>query len=222
MSLQGARGEAFVDAVQARVHDVDEHVRPRDEPLHRHGLADERMIRAHREHEVLLEQHFELQLAIRGLAREAEVEETRFELLEHVAGDVTVGNRQARRLTRQPGEHVRHDDRQRVVGARDAQASLGACGVEAGRAGELAYLRQHLAQRAGELRRAWREHHLLPLPHQQRVAEVAAQSPERVTDGRLADPEPLRGAADLPLFDQDVKRSEQVQVEVLQVHDRGV
>jgi hypothetical protein len=202
------------------VDDIHHDVRPGDEPLDGQRLADQRMVGAYREDEALLEQHFQLQLPIRGLARQAQVEEPGLELLEHLAGDVAVCDREAGRLAGEAREHVGHDDGQRIVGAGDAQAALGARGIEAGGPGELPDLVQHLPQGAGELLGPGRQHHLLSPPHQQGVTEMPAQPPERMAHRRLADAEPQRSPTDLALLDQHVERAQQVQIKVLQVHDR--
>jgi hypothetical protein len=50
---------------------------------------------------------------------------------------------------------------------------------------------------------------------------MAPQAAERMADRRLADAESQRRATHLALLDQHVQRAQQVQIEVLQVHDRA-
>jgi hypothetical protein len=76
------------------------------------------------------------------------------------------------------------------------------CGVECIGDKQRAHLVERLRQRGAQPLRPRRQLHRAPGAHQQRVADQVAQPLQRVAGGRLRQPDPHRGAADIGFAEQ--------------------
>ena len=74
---------------------------------------------------------------------------------------------------------------------------LAARGVEIVRYEQGAHLVERLRQRAAQRQRARRQLHAGAVAHQQGIADQVAQPLQRVAGGRLRQPDPHRGPADI-------------------------
>ena len=60
--------------------------------------------------------------------------------------------------------------------------------------------------------------HTLGSTHKQRIFETNPQPPNGVAEGRLTEPYPSRGPADMPLVDESFKGEEEVQIDSTDIH----
>jgi hypothetical protein len=83
-------------------------------------------------------------------------------------------------------------------------------------------LRQRPAHRPGEVEGPGRRAHALGPAHEQLVVEGPAQALQRVAHRRLAQAQPLAGARHVALAHDRVEHDEQLEVERVPVHGRGL
>ena len=116
----------------------------------------------------------------------------------------------------QPGDLLhqrRHQQFDREIGHHQPEMPLAARGVEIVRYEQPAHLIERLRQRSAQRLRPRRELHPRADAHQQRIAEHIAQPLQRMARGRLRQPDPHRGAADIGFQQQRVERDQQIEIE---------
>jgi hypothetical protein len=79
-----------------------------------------------------------------------------------------------------------------------------------------------LRQRAAQRQRPRGQFHPGARAHQQRIAEQVAQPLQRVAGGRLRQPDPHRGPADISFQQQRVERDQQIEVKRIQIHEMNI
>jgi hypothetical protein len=129
----------------------------------------------------------------------------------------------ARRLALQAGEQARQQrERDEVVG-HDGEAAFGDRRIEGrGRLQSLLEREQRRAQRSGQRERALGRLHAAALAHQQGIAEVRAQLPQRIADGGLRQAHARARAADAAFGQQRVQHGQQVHVQRRDIHDANI
>ena len=75
---------------------------------------------------------------------------------------------------------------------------------------------------SGEVVGAGSRHHALRGTHKQRVSETSAQPCDGVAEGRLTEPYPACGTADMPLVDQRFKGKQKVKIDSANIHDLNI
>ena len=91
-------------------------------------------------------------------------------------------------------------------------------GVESVGNEQRAHLIERLRQRRAQRLRPRRQLHPRAGAHQQRIADQVAQPLQRMAGGRLRQPDPHRGAADIGFAEQRVERDQQIEVKRIQIH----
>ncbi|GAA0280071.1 hypothetical protein GCM10010302_17280 [Streptomyces polychromogenes] len=111
------------------------------------------------------------------------------------------------------GQEPGAEDGHGVVGDVEGELPLGGCGVEVGFGGEEPV--GELQDAAGlflQLLSEGGEAVAVALAYEQVIAEVPTQAREHRAGRRLADPDPLGRAADVPLLEQGLQGDEQVEI----------
>jgi len=75
-----------------------------------------------------------------------------------------------------------------------------------------AHHRQRIGERGRELERPRRRQHAAAGVDEKRIAELAAQPPERAAHGRLGEPDVGRGARDVAVSEQRLEHRQQVEI----------
>ena len=113
----------------------------------------------------------------------------------------------------EPLHQRRHQQFDREVRHHQAEMPFAARGIEIVGNEQPAHLVERLRQRPAQRLRARRQFHPRADAHQQRIVEHVAQPLQRMARGRLRQPDPHRGAADIGLQQQGVEGDQQVEIE---------
>ena len=119
----------------------------------------------------------------------------------------------AGRALAQLGEQRRQQHGRSAVGSADREPARGRGWIERrGGRDDAPRARQNVGDRAGQFRRARRRHDALGRSQEQRIVEQPTQPAEPVADRRRRQVQPIRGAADVPLFQHRLEQDEEVEV----------
>ena len=113
----------------------------------------------------------------------------------------------------QPGEQRRQQHGRYAIGRADGEAAAGRGRIEGlGRRDDRPGSGQHIGDGAGEFHRARCRDDAFRRAEEQRIVEQAPESSEAMTYGRWGQAEPLRGAPDMPFFQDRFEENEEVEV----------
>jgi len=125
------------------------------------------------------------------------------------------------------GEHGTGKERDEaqfhIVAERDAKTVRADRGVEGKRSFKgLAKLGKSRTDGSGELFSAGSRDHALDGPHKQRIFEACPQPRDGIAEGRLAEPDPLCGPADMSLIVQGLKCKKEIKIDSTDIHDLNI